>query len=579
MATAPIKHFTEWALADAEAAVKAAKIAAVGTEEAFNANYALVEEGDHWRKGEAWVGPRGGEAARSTVLAAVQRQLTPVDATAEGLENVANGLLQREPGLTFAPFEPAGTDEQGQPTGQASDEQQAEIDAMTSWLSAWWDRVKLWERARAAVKRGCWAGYGTLRAWVASRHLQSVTQRDSDGRESQVTQLPTNLPFDQALVRVQLEAPEPADAVIHTDPDTQERCAVFLFTDASTQKRVAEIWFIDEDANTGGKTVCRVLRDGMATEEHRLELAGHLPINAVEMEVLVTDAVRRQQNRLNFGESILVRSIETSGFRERYTTNAKPQGIWMESAPTDGPALDAQTDATGKTWYLHPTVRTLGASITTDLYGIDTTDPVTGKGSVATPGITFADPTDPEFAIKAARHAKRTLLESMRQGHLTTESTAESSGLAYVQARAAFQSDLENRKGPTEGLIRDTIEAVVAYAALMSNDPLARTFLERYRCVVDLHPNAGPVSPDERRAIMEMAEKGFISWETAQAWLGVEDTAAEQSAIDAELGSMKRKAEIFAILQPLGDAKGAAKIAGFTDEQITALMGEPVVQQ
>ena len=70
--------------------------------------------------------------------------------------------------------------------------------------------------------------------------------------------------------------------------------------------------------------------------------------------VLITDPVRRQQARLNFFESTLVRVVETAGFAERYTLNAAPQGMWLKTPPTTAPALDTQVDANNVTWYLHP---------------------------------------------------------------------------------------------------------------------------------------------------------------------------------------------------------------------------------
>jgi hypothetical protein len=78
------------------------------------------------------------------------------------------------------------------------------------------------------------------------------------------------------------------------------------------------------------------------------------------------------------------------------------------------------------------------------------------------PGITFKDPTDPEFVIKACDHGRKTILRECKQGHLATDSTAESSGLAYMQARAIFGKDLRATKAPLEGMVRATIEAAIA---------------------------------------------------------------------------------------------------------------------
>lgn len=546
--------FATWTYEDAVRALQILIEETVG-EDGFDSNRAFVEEQDHWQDGDTWMGPDGGTdiAVRTRTLAAVERQFTPVDVINEVLDNVANSLLKREPSVTFAPIEPAGKD------GAPSDEQKKVTDAMAAVISAWWDRVKLWKHTRRAMRRSRWSTRGALRTWVPKKAL--IRNGDSDPT------LPTGLTFSEALTKVHVVSPPPDECGIYVDPDTQERAAVFLFrTDDS--RNGAEVWFLDES----GRAQVRILVENDTPTQYAIDLKSRLPINEMENELLITEPVRRQQNRLNFFESLVVRTGETAGFPERYTMNAMPQGVWMEDPPTDSPSL-AEQEMGGKTWYLHAVPRTLGASITTDLRGITLTDKE-GKETIATPGVAFREPTDPQFAVTACEHGRNTILRSCKQGHLTSESTAQVSGFAYQQARARFEDDLDNSRGPLEGMLRDTIETVIALGSLMSNE--FPDFLESYRCVVNVHINAGPIAPDERMQNREDYKENLISAETAMSRNGIEDSVAERALIEgdknAAAGMLVKQATAIKTLTDAGASiDGAAKFVGVDPAQARML--------
>ena len=71
-------NFDDWMLKDAQEAVAAAMQARI-TPADYEANRKFVEDRDHWQDGDGWVGPTGGTALRSRVLAAVKPQFTPAD--------------------------------------------------------------------------------------------------------------------------------------------------------------------------------------------------------------------------------------------------------------------------------------------------------------------------------------------------------------------------------------------------------------------------------------------------------------------------------------------------------------------
>jgi hypothetical protein len=378
---------------------------------------------------------------------------------------------------------------------------------------------------------------------------------------------------------VQLTAPAPSAGFLYTDPDTQAECAVFFYETAKTAtapaKKEVELWFVD-----GDQTILRIVQEGgdaASAAEFPVPMGGRLPMAQMMADLLITDPVRRQQKTLNYFSTLLVRIVEAAGFPERYTTNAKPTGMWLTTAPTDGPPLEL-IEVDGKKWYLHPAPRQLGPMVTTDLRGIVVSkSDATGGETIATPGVVFKEPTDPDYLIRTCEHGRTTILRACKQAHLATESTAESSGLAYQQARAVFGKDLKATKAPLEGMIRNIIESVIALAEHMSGVAPASSFLSRFRCVVNLHVDPGPASPLEMAEYREQNKAGLLSRESAMARGGVEDTSAELDALTTDpiaLANLRLiQGQAMAALQ-LGGAGffGAARALGLTDEEAKDLM-------
>lgn len=546
--------FETWDYPKAAQALSDTAVRAAGGKDSFAASRGFVDHGDHWQDGHGWVGPYGTESTKSAVLRKVLPQFTPADILREAIDRKLNALMKREPAILFEPISGAEPDEAAQRL----------IDTRIAELSAWWDRrgVRLWSRARVATRRMLWAGHGTLRLWIPPSMLQ-------ERQGARV--LPTNLSFAQALERIYLSAPPPDAAMLYTDPDTQRVCALVAYdrvTGTETEK-LLEVWWVDE----AGKTQLRVhsSKEGVAAVESSFDWQGTLPLAQAESPVMVTDAVRQQQRRINFFESVLVRNVETAGFPERYILNAEPPGVWSKTPPTLATALKTQ-DIGGETWYLHPEPMTLGSSIVTQLVGIETRDK-DGNQSVQTPAVTFRDPTDPDFVIKASAHAVETLLRQLKQGHVALERTGEASGTAYQQARADFGDDLEGSRDPAEGMIRDAITGAVAMAESMTTE---KTWLKRYRTSVSLHVNPGPATPEDVKTGAAEVDGGRLSLETHLARSGVEDVPAEVERINAQpmqrLKLIEQAARTVDALGLVGVVNPAPLLSSVLDEDTVKLI-------
>ena len=580
------KAFDQWTLSDAKNAVAYIIDRRVG-KDGFAANWAYAQDHDHLQNGEGWIGPQGGDetVSRSKVKSAVARQFTPVDATAEVLDNLANALLQNKAQVMLEAITPA---EKG---SDAEERQQEEAKKWLDILLRWAEDRKLWMKAREAVKRSRWATWGTLRAWIpesaiapavqaveaqrpgiVGRITQAVTRavtgptEEPDKAEQQTTlPLPTGLDLEDALNRIFLSAPAPDQGFVYVDPDSQKRVGIFLYVD-DRDEYVELCWVGDQ-----GETVLKMLSQKGDNDEVSHDLGRRLLVNQMEAELLITEPVRMQQAQLNFAQTILTRVMETAGFAERYVLDAMPEGELTDVPPTNVPAIMVSTDDTGKKWYLVPKDRTIGAGVSTDLRGMIDTD-ADGKEHARTPNVIFKEPTDPDYIVRAARAARGTLLRQCKQGHLEMDDQATASGWSRVQARAAHLADVANMREPLIQLLKQTLDAVLAYAALMSED--ARRVLETYRVSVQVHINLGPVSPEERTAILEMLKAGALSLPTALTMLQIDDVSGEieriRSQPESQRATLKEQAEIGGMLisQWGLDVVTVAELVGLPKEMI-----------
>jgi hypothetical protein len=510
------KPFSAWTLSDVQAAIQDAIAAGVG-QAGFEANRRYVEDGDHWQEGATWPTTHPDAFIRARILASAAAIFCSVDSIGECVSRQVDALLDTEPALLFVPVKPAGQD------GKPSDAQAAEAAAMLEALSGWWDRVDLWARVREAARCAAWAERGYLRHRFLPSAFRTAV-RAVEGEEREVQELVGGLSFEDALERIHLSAPSPAAALVYVDPETQERAS--LITGVDEQDRpYAEVWYID-----GAETVRRIV-GGMGDVEERIPGA-RLPLGEIRGKLLVTESVRRQQGRLNYCETMLSRTVESAGFRERYTSNAEPFGVWSPNLP-DGKPLDTYVDGSGKTWYLHPAPRAMGSGVLTELQGRIYTGKE-GAETLATPEVTIVDPVDPDYIIKAAEHAEYTILHSCHQLHVL-EGDKATSGYSKRQSRSDFEKHVRSYKGATERATRDTVEGAISDAALLTadGDP-RRTFLERFRVQVNLHINTGPLAADEIEAESMLADKLLKPRADVQAAVGVEDGAAADAAILAD---------------------------------------------
>lgn len=552
-ATQDLPPAVDWTLKHAATVVEGALRRALG-DAGYKRRQQYILQHDHWQGGVEWIGPRGSPETERMVLSAVGPQFTPNDVVSEGLDNAEDGLFTVEPRLTLVPLDPIEDE------GPAADAQAAEIDEIVGDLAHWWDAVGLWEVVSQAFRNSLWSTRGPLRLRIPAALLEA---RDDGGYR-----LPTGLDRREALERIRLSAPDPDRARVWEDPDTLATVGVYLFKDGDDD--LAEVWI--EEA--GQVSFAIVGKDGIVGDGPTpLPEGVRLPMIEIRSPLLVTDPVLRQQQRLNFFETLLVRVAETAGFPERYFLDVDPPGVWVQGRPVNGDYLDVREGDSG-TEYKVPVPLEMGAAIANFLQGV--TYGRDDEPQRAAPSVAFRDPTDPDYVIRLAKHGRRTVLESMKQGHMAGDSAAEASGVAYQQNRARFESWLKRRKASVEAAVRDVVVAALELSDAMGS---AARVLERYRVRVDLTVNAGPVLPDQTRATAELYAARLRSRATALAETGVEDVSAEEVALELEattdvdrrLERKKQQSAIIAEVGQIASVRGAAKFAELENDDVDAL--------
>lgn len=482
---------------------------------------------DHFQEGSQWVGP-----GTPTTNSKIGEQFAPEDAIGEVLSNVENAFTDIQ--LTVI-----GEDD-------------TLVEEATDLLKNWWRSQKMQEHVQERQRTAAWAGWGALRLWVPWRYLAT-------GESGSITVIPAS-DVEQGMKYIHAMAPAPENCGIVIDADTMEMAAIYLdeeieYLPNGQQNRYprAELMYLDPNRvpESQAATIVRTVYGNEAKPGKRvaLDLNGHLLTTELRTRSLITEPVLRTQRQLNLLTSLLTRIAETAAFRERYTTNAQPQGrrIPYEDGDTLVDGAFIQRDEEGRAWQVIPQARTLGAGTTTELVGLPRMGNTGDANGHESPGVVIADPVDPGPYTLAADTVRRKILRMCGQGHLGGASNAESSGIAYEQARAVFEKDLEKRKIAEEHMLAELLTAALRFGEQIAGTP--GLYTDSVRINVTQHINPGPRSPDLVRLDLEAYEAGALSLPTVQSRMGVEDTDAEAELIRKSAGFVLKVIEGMGALQ------------------------------
>jgi hypothetical protein len=556
----PAPPFANWSLDDAKKAV------AERTPKDFDINRLFVgpgdEEADHWQDMKGWVGPPipARHPRAEEIKARVREQFTPRNAIGAVVASAVDAFLKREPRVRFELLRTVTPDE------PETEEETALLAEANGHLTTAWNAWGVQEQAKLAAGASRWAPPGFLRVWTPERF-------GTWGEDGQFTVAAEDIP--SALAKVRISAPYANAATVYVDKETGAEALVFI--EGTGDNQAAEVCY---DDGTGETVIRRISARG--TVETRLPLGGLALLAPVRGKKLITEAVRAEQRRLNFAETVLNRVLELAGFPERYITDAEPSGPWKKLAEGQAatPGAVTRRAESGGIEELIPEPRTIGGSTTTELYAVVDTDR-DGKKTPRAVTVQKFEPTDPEYCIKAARHAYGTILEDCHQGHKLSNSDGRPSGRSREEARADFEADAQGSRTHVETAIRNVLTVAFILAELMAKKP--GHFTARLRIVVDIDVDTGPASSEEMTTDATLVEKGLMAKETAMGRAGIEDPVAEEQRIQEALrqqpefrGKLAGNLTALVAALPEGDPVELAIAAGYAPEEARARFGHIV---
>jgi hypothetical protein len=490
--------------------------------------------GDYWQNMDAWAGTRPPLDAgnREVVEAELARMFVPQPLIEEATRRHADGVVGHEPAFEYVLSRALQEDEEPTPT------ESADLEESNAAVGAWWDARDGHETLGEFTSQLISTGRAALRVFVPSGLLSE------DGRLLQ------SKDWKSALDAIYLECPAPESAAVHVDRATMRPLSIFVYKETVTRegKEVeverVEISFVDER----GQTVIRILEEDVIIEggEAIQDLGGELYVDTAELPPLISPAAHKLQNALNVINSMILKNGDLAGFRERnYINLQRPK----KSVP-------APTEADPNATVLEDADVEVGADAANFLVGVTYKD-VDGNPKMATGSVVISDPVSPEPLITAAERFERGFYQAVSQLHVLISGDATASAVSRVQARADFVQSLLKTKPKIEGVLRSRLRAVLLLAAFLADDKEHLKRFKELRVRVDCRLDPGPMTPDEKRALLELHEGGMISRETAQTLLGIEDLDGEQQKLQNEQESSQEWKKNQATIAQLWSAAGA----------------------
>jgi hypothetical protein len=453
-------------------------------------------EGDHWQGGTQWGGPAipTDMEGYGPTLVSLEKDQVPIPLIEEITDRHVTGVIGRE--MAFE-VELNRELKEGQ---KLSAEEESDLAILNEALGAFYDNNDGQSVMYDYVTNYC-SGRGVLRFLIPPDTIPD-------------TGILTASDVRKAVDYFYFEAPSWEAAGVYVDKGSMKPYGIYLYAEDTGTKTVskADVTFVDTD----GQTVFRTFVDDVIEEdsERRDDCNGRIWIyQATTNKPLIGKPQIALQRKLNFLNFILPKNAAYAGFRARHTVNIER-------------ATDPDTGA--------PTDPTVGPSSIMQWQSTSYVD----KDGNRRPGagqLVIEEPVDSSPIRADIMHMKFQLLESCNQLHVLISGDATVSAVSRVQARGEFADSLLKTKPKVEKVMRDLLTTVICMACKTANDTgLLERFKKNYRVRVDVKPDAGPLTPEERRALIELAAAGQVSKETAMVLQGIEDVSGELNKLERE---------------------------------------------
>lgn len=480
----------------------------------------LFYHGDHWQKGEGWVGPTvpTDNPKYSSTMGALERIFVSKNMVASVIDNHAQGVIGRTPHWIARPRRKIEPDEL--PTSEEAkilDEAQGLIQL---WIESELTGIKTREgdtneirtctpiaAIEAAIKEGLRSTRGTLRFIVAKKAQPGIEDTDL---------LIPRETIDKLVPLIRIQATSPTQATVYFDPDELAPIGIFVYQETRDGNTtiLAELSYQAEN----GETVLTIIGDETKGETSanimQLHLGGNLMHYEIELPRFITPQVLSAQRALNKAKTMESKNLDAGGFLERVILNAEMPGKWE---------LDATT---GEETFV-PKPLQIGPAMTTFLKGVEQ-QRADGTIDYASPSVVYREPTKPDAFIDSAEDFEHDILLQCAQLHRAMEGSSNMSGISRTAAKDTFRQSLGETKTETDKAISWMLETMLSLAAALSGQPGR---YDSIRIVGDAQLDIGNVSNQEHTQNLAAFAARLQSAETTMSNIGIEDVQAEMSRI------------------------------------------------
>ena len=509
-------------------------------------------DGDYWGDGQYWVGTQipADAVNRSKMEEELKRTFTPQPLVSECVERFVAALTQQEPSWAWVLKRSLKPDEK--PTSD-------EIELLARVNDAqgdWWDKRRGHEITGQFARGLVGLGAAFWRHWVPSGLLSEGT----NGKQLQVKS------WEAALSKIWMEVPPLESVSIALHKDRMETGSVFTYTaqnEKGEDEARVEVSFVDETLEDTPLTIVRILDDEKIVDEVEQQCGGELYVDGAELAPLVTEAIARNQNALNVISTMLLHNGNLAMHRQRDFFNV--QRPTAEVADASAPGGKKRVDVPLQ----------IGATAANFHVGVPYEDEQ-GNRKFASGSLVITDPVDPTPLIAAKAQFEEAIYKAFSQLFVLMGDDATASALSRVVAKVEFVEKCKRFRPAIEGVLRSRLRAVTYLAAHLANETVLLKRLDGLRVRVDVRVTPPPLSPDERRVVVELYKAGLLSRETAMLMLGVEDVDGETQNMESDpvlkLEIELKRAQIMQTLTAAGAGIGAAaRVAGFEEEDAKRL--------
>lgn len=474
---------------------------------------------DHWQGGDGFRGPKPSEgtAGRDAYMTQLKHVFITEDLLNEVVRRRKGGVAGEPPTIDVAPLSgeeaPDGGEDAGGGEGAGEEEGEGPTGAeqIASLLMEWWtDRELTSDVLGEVVKKVSAEERCVIRIIIDPGRLTDEDELEGGFPGGSADAIAPDV--DQALSAIRLEVLTRDQAAVHEDARTKQRTGLIDFEGTrgglydEDREYVEKTW-----VNEQGETVLRI-EDERETEpeEASWDLGGRLLHKEVSHELLLNQSLRSNQAALNTVRTMINITGQKSGFPELHLVNIDPPEA------SDGTAQTPERGPGKIQYHVSVPKKAQGPSGETE-------------ERAGTADVIETDPVDNESLRQDADVARRSVYRSAQQLHVFMSDDATASGKSRIQARADYVGDLEDVANVLDGAGEWICETVWHLAhRLVGAEP--EDISVSFSPTID----PGPVSPAEKKQILNAFEKGVFSRRTTQLMLGIDDPEAEIERIREE---------------------------------------------